>query len=128
MKSIQESLITRLKVPTKIGNKIKAAKCNNCGNIRYPPRTYCNRCQGNDFSEVTFGPMGEIVTYTSTRKRRADDKQRFFGSVRLQSEDGKDSLGVGGTFKVESIDELDIGQKVELIPDDRYNIFKLIEE
>ena len=128
MRSIQESLITRLKVPTKVGNQIKTVKCNNCGNIRNPPRTYCNRCQGTEFTEVTFGPKGEIVTYTSTRKKKETDKQRFFGSVRLYSEDGKDTLGLGGTFKVESIDELDIGQKVELIPDDKYNVFKLLEE
>jgi len=128
MRSIQESLITRLKVPTKIGNKIKVKKCNNCGNIRNPPRTYCNRCQGTDFTEVTFGPKGEIITYSSSYKRKATDKQRFFGQVRLFSDNGKDSMGLGGTFDVESIDELDIGQKVELVADDRYNIFKLVED
>ncbi len=128
MKSIQESLITRSKVPTKIGNKIKVVKCNNCGNIRNPPRTYCNRCQGTDFKEVIFGPKGEITTYSSSYKRKATDKQRYFGNVRLFSEDGKDSLGVGGTFDIESIDELEIGQKVELQPDERYNIFKLVED
>ena len=128
MRSIQESLITRLKVQTKIENKIKASKCNNCGNIRNPPRTYCNICQGTEFTEVVFGPKGEITTFSSTYKRKATDKQRCFGNVRLISEDGKDSIGVGGTFDVQSIDELEIGQKVELIPHDRYNIFKLVED
>lgn len=128
MKSIQESLITRLKIPTKIGNQIKVNKCSNCGNIRNPPRTYCNRCQGTDFKEVTFGPKGEITTYSSSYKRKATDKQRFFGQVRLFSDNGKDSMGLSGTFDVESIDELDIGQKVELVADDRYNIFKLVED
>jgi len=128
MKSIQESLITRLKIPTKIGNQIRVYKCSNCGNIRNPPRTYCNRCQGTDFKEVTFGPKGEITNYSSSYKRKATDKQRFFGQVRLFSDNGKDSMGLSGTFEVESIDELDIGQKVELVADDRYNIFKLVEE
>jgi len=128
MRSIQESLITRLKVPTKIGNQIKVNKCSNCGNIRNPPRTYCNRCQGTDFTEVVFGPKGEITTYSSSYKRKATDKQRFFGNVRLFSDNGKDSMGVGGTFDVESIDKLEIGQKVELLPDERYNIFKLGED
>ena len=128
MKSIKESLITRLKAPTKIGNKIKAAKCNNCGNIRNPPRTYCNRCQGTEFTEVIFGPKGVITTYTSSYKRKATDKQIFFGSARLFSEDGKESLGVSGSFDVKSIDELDIGATVELVPHERYNIFKLVED
>jgi uncharacterized OB-fold protein len=128
MRSIQESFITRLKAPTKFGNKIRVKKCNNCGNIRNPPRTYCNICQGTDFTDVEFGPKGEITTFSSSYKRKATDEQQFFGNVRLFSEDGKSFLGVGGTFDVQSIDELEIGKKVELIPDDRYNIFKLVED
>ncbi|MFX0165661.1 MAG: Zn-ribbon domain-containing OB-fold protein [Candidatus Hodarchaeota archaeon] len=127
MRSIQESLITRLKVQTKIGNKIKVFKCSKCGNIRNPPRTYCNICQGTDFAEVVFGPKGEITTYTSSYKRKETDKQLFFGMVRIFSENGKDSMGVSGSFDVKSIDELEIGKRVELIPDEKNNIFKLLE-
>jgi uncharacterized OB-fold protein len=128
MRSVQESLITRLKVPTRIGNKIKVAQCNNCGNIRNPPRTYCNICQGTDFTDVVFGPKGEITTYSSSYKRKATDVQRFFGNVRLFSEDGENSFGVGAAFDVKSIDELEIGKKVELMPEEKYNIFKLVED
>jgi len=128
MKSIQESLITRLKVRTKIGNQIKAAKCNNCGHIRNPPRTYCNRCQGDNFTDIILGPMGEIVTYSSTYKKKATDKQRIFGIVQLYSEDKKDTISVGGSFNVENIDDLEVGQKVELTPRKKYNVFKLMEE
>jgi uncharacterized OB-fold protein len=128
MKSIQESLITRVKVPARVDNKINAVKCNNCGNIRYPPRTYCNRCQGTDFSPILLGPEGVVITYTSTYKKKATDKQRIFGSARLFSDDGKDSIGVSGTFEVESIDDISIGDKVKLDPNDKYNIFKKVEE
>ncbi len=128
MRSIQESLITRLKIPTRKGNKVLIRRCTNCGNTRNPPRTYCNICQGTDFKDLVFGPKGEITTYSSSYKRKATDTQRFFGNVRLFSEDGKDSIGVGGIFDVQSIDELEIGQKVELLPDERYNIFKLVED
>ena len=128
MKSIQESLITRVKSPARVDNKINAIKCNNCGNIRYPQRTYCNRCQGIDFSPILFGPEGEVITFSSTYKKKATDKQRIFGSARLFSEDGKDSLGVSGTFDVEGIDDLKIGDKVELVPNDQYNIFKKVED
>ena len=128
MKSIQESLITRLKVPSLVGNKINAVKCNNCGHIRYPPRTYCNKCQGTDLSPILLGPKGVITTFTSSYKRKATDQQRFFGNVRLFSEDGKDSIGFGGAFDVKSLEELKIGQKVELVPYDRYTIFKIVED
>ena len=128
MKSIQESMITRVKAPAKVDNKINAIKCNKCGNIRYPARTYCNRCQGTDFSPVLLGPKGEVITFTSTYKKKATDKQRVFGSARLYSEDGKDSIGVSGTFDVESIDDLSIGDKVILTPNDKYNIFKKVED
>ncbi|MFX1532476.1 MAG: Zn-ribbon domain-containing OB-fold protein [Promethearchaeota archaeon] len=128
MRSIQESLITRLKVPTRKGNKIIARRCNKCGNIRNPPRTYCNICQSTEFTEVIFGPKGEITTYSSSYKKKATDIQRFFGNVRLFADNGEDSIGVGGIFDVKSIDELEIGQKVELLPEEKYNIFKLIED
>lgn len=128
MRSVQESLITRLKVPTRIGNKIKVAQCNNCGNIRNPPRTYCNICQGTEFTERVFGPKGEIITFSSSYKRKATDVQRFFGNVRLFSEDGENSFGVGASFDVKSIDELEIGKKVQLMPEERFNLFKVVEE
>ncbi len=128
MKSIQESLITRVKAPARVDNKINAVKCNNCGNIRYPQRTYCNRCQGTDFSPILLGPEGVVITYTSTYKKKATDKQRVFGSARLFSDDGKDSIGVSGTFDVESIVDISIGDKVKLDPNDKYNIFKKVEE
>jgi len=128
MKSKQESLITRVKAPARVDNKINALKCNNCGNIRYPQRTYCNRCQGTDFSPVLLGPKGDVITFSSTYKKKATDVQRIFGSARLYSEDGKDSIGVSGTFDVEGIDDLKIGDKVELVPNDKYNIFKKIED
>ncbi|MHA1941549.1 MAG: Zn-ribbon domain-containing OB-fold protein [Promethearchaeota archaeon] len=128
MKSIQESLITRIKLPARIDNKINGSKCNNCGNIRYPARTYCNRCQGTEFSQVLLGPEGEVITFSSTYKRKETDKQRIFGSARLYSEDGKDSISISGTFDVEGINDLEIGDKVVLIPHDQYNIFKKVED
>ncbi|MFW9825670.1 MAG: Zn-ribbon domain-containing OB-fold protein [Candidatus Thorarchaeota archaeon] len=128
MKSKQESLITRVKAPARIDNKINAIKCNNCGNIRYPQRTYCDRCQGTDFSPILLGPKGEVITFSSTYKRKETDEQRIFGSVRLTSEDGKDAISLGGIFAVKSIDDLKIGDKVELVPNDQYNIFKKIED
>ena len=128
MKSIQESLITRVKAPARVDNKINAIKCVQCGNIRYPARTYCNRCQGTEFKPILLGPKGEVITFTSTYVKKATDKQRIFGSARLYSEDGKDSIGVSGTFDVESIDDLSIGDKVELAPNDKYNIFKKVED
>ncbi len=121
-----ESLITRPKVPRLIGNKINTVKCNNCGNIRYPARSYCNKCQGTDFSSVLIGPKGVIQTYSSTYVKKKRDKKRIFGLVQLFSEDGKDSFLLSGTFDTENSEDVKIGKEVELIADDKFTIFKIV--
>lgn len=123
-----ESLITRLKIPKLIGSKLNAVKCNNCGHIRFPPRTYCNKCQGTDFSSILIGPSGVIITYTTTYKKKPKDKQRIFGIVQLFTEDGKDSIGLSGTFDTENLDDVKIGKKIELLPNEKYNMFKILED
>ncbi|MHA1487756.1 MAG: Zn-ribbon domain-containing OB-fold protein [Promethearchaeota archaeon] len=123
-----ESLITRQKVPILIGNKVNAVKCNNCGNIRFPPRTYCNKCQGTDFSSILIGPTGVILTYTTTYKKKPKDKQRIFGYVQLFTEDGRDSIYFSGTFDTENFNDVKIGQKIELLPNQKYIKFKILED
>ncbi len=126
MENIMESLITRPRVPRLIGNKINAVKCNNCGNIRYPARSYCNKCQGTDFSSILIGPKGVIQTYTSTYVKKKRDKKRVFGLVKLLSDDGKDSFGLSGSFDTENPEDVKIGKEVELIPNDKFTVFKII--
>ena len=121
-----ENLITRPRIPRLIENKLNAVKCNNCGNIRYPARTYCNKCQGTDFSSILIGPKGVIRTYTSTYKKKKKDKQRIFGLVELFSEDGKDSFGLMGTFDTENFDDVKIGKEVELLPNEKNTMFKIV--
>ena len=123
-----ENLITRQKVPLLIGNKINAVKCDNCGHIRFPPRTYCNKCQGTDFSSILIGPVGVILTYTTTYKKKAKDKQRIFGFVQLFTEDGKDSFNLSGTFDTENVNDVKIGKKIELLPNEKYTMFKILED
>ena len=123
-----ESLITRPKVPRLIGNKLNAVKCNNCGHIRFPPRTYCNKCQGTDFSSILIGPKGVIVTYSTTYKKKEKDKQRIFGIAQLFTEDGKDSFNLSGTFDTENFDDVKIGKRIELLPNEKYNMFKILED
>lgn len=123
-----ESLITRPKGPRLVGNKLNAVKCNTCGHIRYPPRTYCNKCQGTDFSSILIGPKGVVATYSTTYKKKPSDKQRIFGVAQLFTEDGEDSFILSGTFDTENYDDVKIGKKIELLPNDKYNIFKILEE
>ena len=123
-----ESLITRPKGPRLVGNKLNAIKCNTCGHIRYPPRTYCNKCQGTDFSSILIGPKGVVATYSTTYKKKPNDKQRIFGVVQLFTEDGEDSFILSGTFDTENYDDVKIGKEIELLPNDKYNIFKILED
>ena len=121
-----ENLITRPKIPKLIENKINAVKCNNCGNIRYPARSYCNKCQGTDFSSVLIGPKGVIQTYSSNYQKKKRDKKQIFGLVTLISEDGKDSFNLMGTFVTENFDEVKIGKEIELLPNEKTTLFKII--
>jgi len=121
-----ENLITRPKIPKLIENKINAVKCNNCGNIRYPARSYCNKCQGTDFSSVLIGPKGVIQTYSSNYQKKKRDKKQIFGLVTLFSEDGKDSFNLMGTFVTENFDEVKIGKEIELLPNEKTTLFKII--
>jgi uncharacterized OB-fold protein len=121
-----EKLITRPKIPRLIENKINAVKCNNCGNIRYPARSYCNKCQGTNFSNILIGPKGVILTYSSSYQKKKRDKQQIFGLVKLLSDDGKDSFNLMGTFDTENFDEVKIGKEVELLPNEKTTFFKLV--
>ena len=120
--------MTRPHVPFFINNKFNGIKCNNCGNIRYPARTYCNKCQGTEFSQILFETKGTIITWSTTYKKKGEDVQRAFGSVRVPSENGEDAIGVSCTFDVDDFNKLDIGKKVEMVPNDKYTIFKLVED
>lgn len=121
-----ENLITRPKIPRLIENKINAVKCNNCGNIRYPARSYCNKCQGTDFSSILIGPKGVVLTYSSTYQKKKRDKKQIFGFVKLFSEDGKDSFSLMGTFDTENFDEVKIGREIELLPNEKNTLFKIV--
>jgi len=121
-----ENMITRPNIPRLIENKLNAIKCNKCGNIRYPARTYCNKCQGTDFSSILIGPRGIIQTFTTSYKKKKRDKQQIFGIVELFTEDGKDSINLMGTFDTENFDEIKIGKEVELLPNDKNTLFKII--
>ena len=121
-----ENMITRPKIPRLVENKINAVKCNNCGNIRYPARTYCNKCQSTDFSSVLIGPKGVIETYSNSYQKKKSDKLDIFGLVKLFSEDGKESFSLMGSFDTENFDELEIGKEVELLPNKKKTLFKII--
>jgi uncharacterized OB-fold protein len=123
-----ESMITRINIPARKDNKVDAVKCNNCGYIRYPGKTYCKKCQGTDLSHVLFGPKGKVVTFTTSYLKKGEDKskQRAYGVVRLFSEDEKSSIGVSGSFDTKNFDEIKIGGDVEMLPNDKYIIFKLM--
>ncbi len=123
-----ENLITRPKGSRFVGDKLNAVKCNNCGNIRFPVRNYCNKCQGIDLSPILIGPKGTIITYSTTYKKREKEKHRIFGVVQLFTEDGKDSLILSGTFDTENYDDVKIGKKIELLRNDKYNMFKILED
>lgn len=44
--------------------KVMATKCNKCGEIYFPPQSYCNKCGSNSMSWIELSGSGELLTYT----------------------------------------------------------------
>ena len=46
--------------------RLTGSRCNNCGEVYYPPKKICKKC-GQETEEYVFSGNGEIVSYTIIR-------------------------------------------------------------
>ncbi len=44
--------------------KLNCIVCNDCRNISFPPKDYCDRCQSLNVSQLLLGPKGKLMSYT----------------------------------------------------------------
>ena len=47
--------------------RYEAARCTDCGQIFFPPRTVCSTCRGREFEEEILEKEGVIETFTIIR-------------------------------------------------------------
>ncbi len=47
--------------------RYEAARCTECGQVFFPPRTVCHRCRGRTFEKTTLGREGTLETFTIIR-------------------------------------------------------------
>ncbi len=44
--------------------KVMATKCSKCGEIYFPPQSYCNKCGSDSIEWIELSGSGELLTYT----------------------------------------------------------------
>ena len=44
--------------------KLNCIVCNDCRNIIFPPKDYCDKCQSSNVSQLLLGPIGKLMSYT----------------------------------------------------------------
>lgn len=49
-------------IPTRL--RLEAARCRECGNVHYPPKTVCSSCRNRTFETLTLTKRGTVLTST----------------------------------------------------------------
>ena len=44
--------------------KVLATKCSSCGEVYFPPQSYCSKCGSNSMDWIELSGTGELLTYT----------------------------------------------------------------
>jgi len=45
-----------------------ASKCKSCGDISFPPKIFCGKCEGQDVEMISLSNRGKIYSYTVVRQ------------------------------------------------------------
>ena len=74
-------------------------KCQDCGEIIFPPRQLCPKCNSSKIEEYQLSGKGEIYTYTVVSRgggpAEFDDKQKMDGAYVVDDVDICDNLPYG---------------------------------
>jgi uncharacterized OB-fold protein len=109
--------------PTLLGSR-----CTTCGNVSFPPNSmFCPDpdCDGDTFDVQPLSRQGTIWSYTDARYRppppyipRATEHEPFaIAAVHLETEQ---LVVLGQVVDGFSVDDLHVGQQVELVVDELY--------
>jgi hypothetical protein len=92
--------------------RLEAGKCKNCGDIAFPPRLVCPRCQSRAFETIKLADAGKIITYTVIRvppQPFADQTPYALGIVELD-----DGVRLMGQVVDCGFEDLKIGKRVQV--------------
>jgi uncharacterized OB-fold protein len=93
--------------------RLEAGKCNQCGNISFPPRLICPKCKSKTFEMVQLSREGKILTFTIIRvgpDKFSKETPYVVAIIELND-------GVRLTAQVADcdVDKVEIGNKVKLV-------------
>lgn len=113
--------------PLFIGDQLNAAKCNDCGNIRFPWMDYCYKCQSTNISEYLVGPIGKLMSYTISYSKPYVGRIKppyAYAVARFPTDNGYIDV-FGAIDSQEPFDDIKINGSVKLIPDKLLIKFKM---
>lgn len=93
--------------------RLQASKCNNCGEIFFPPRLVCSNCKSRDFTEIKLPKEGKIYSFTVIRTPSSEFKEYSPFAIAIIELDN----GIKLMCQVVDCDfnDLEIGKKVKLV-------------
>jgi len=93
--------------------RLEAGKCDNCGEVHFPPRSVCRKCAGREFSVEVLPSKGKVLTYTVVEIPPLEfDSQKPYVNAIVELENGTRLTCMVAEAPP---DEVDIGTEVELV-------------
>jgi uncharacterized OB-fold protein len=92
--------------------RLEAARCKKCGQVHFPPRLVCAKCNAREFETFTMQRTGKVVTHTIIRTPSDEFSGEAPFAVGIIEMDG------GGRVTTQIVDtafeEVKIGMPVKL--------------
>ena len=95
---------------------IIASRCRSCGDIAFPPKVFCGKCECEELEEILLSNVGKVYTYTVVRQMGIPgiDVPYILVVVKFPEDD---ELLIAGQMTGCNLEEVRIGMDVETIID-----------
>ena len=119
-------------IPKKIklvyDEKLNCVACNDCKNISFPSKDYCDRCQSPNVSQLLLSSKGKLMSYTTSNMQPLIGGIKLpypYGVARFFNEDGGfiDVLGVIDSKK--PFNDIEINKDIQLLRNKMFIKFKM---
>ncbi len=93
--------------------KLEGKKCEECGEIHFPPRDVCSECKSTELSNYELKGKGEVVSYTMVRSAPPDheyDKPYPLALIEL-----KDGPVITAQLTDVAEEDINVGMDVEMV-------------
>lgn len=93
-----------------------ASKCKSCGDIAFPPKTFCGKCEGEEVEEMLLGNKANVYSYTTVYQMGVPGVEvpHTIAIVKFPEDD---ELLVAGQMTDCAPEEVKVGMEVETVID-----------